>query len=234
MTYYPFSQETSKKFNIKKTSGYGWRRDPINGRLILHDGNDFAPTKNRDGIIPITATVNGKCLCKKDSKGALYTFIIGDNGENHMTMHHKKFLINNGDTVKIGQEIALMGTTGHSTGVHTHFEVRKRPSIVGFDPGLLIYYEKSMFNMPSLDEALAWNNAILDKNLTSGKITLEDDNVPSKLINEDPNTWTEDQKYTFRLYKAYWDAIPATMYNTRFLDTMHTRGDLYGKRSTAR
>ena len=39
--------------------------------------------------------------------------------------HNEKLLVKQGDMVRKGQDVALMGSTGHSTGPHLHFEVLK-------------------------------------------------------------------------------------------------------------
>jgi murein DD-endopeptidase MepM/ murein hydrolase activator NlpD len=228
---FPYTLETAEKFKIIKTSDFGYRRDPVTGRRQLHDGIDLAPQINVTGDIPIIATVNGFLKNQKDQNGALYCYIIGDNGQDHMTVHHKKFLRPNNERVKIGDQIALMGRSGKATGVHTHFEVRFRPSKTGFDPNPLIYYDDDMLNLPSWEETNEWNNDIKDKGLTSEKVQIQDDNKPSKLANGDLN---EDQKYTLRLLKAFNDMIPVPIRNTQYLDGMMKRYALYLGKSNAR
>lgn len=119
MSYlYPFTKETSEKFKMVVTSHYGPRAGG------LHHGVDLAPMINPYGEIPIIATIDGTIYNYVDGYGGLTCRIIGDEGQAHVTIHHRDFLKPNKSRVKVGDEIALMGTTGNSTGVHVHYEIQ--------------------------------------------------------------------------------------------------------------
>ena len=62
--------------------------------------------------------------------------IAHDNGYVTRYGHNSELLVEIGDTVKKGQVISLMGTTGRSTGPHIHFEVYKNGRAV--DPASYI------------------------------------------------------------------------------------------------
>lgn len=49
---------------------------------------------------------------------------IENNGVETLYAHCSKILVNENDSIQIGQEIAKVGSTGNSTGPHLHFEIR--------------------------------------------------------------------------------------------------------------
>ncbi len=103
------------------SSPYGWRTDPFNGKKEFHPGIDFA---NKRGT-PIIAVASG--VVTWSSKRYGYGNMVEiDHGNGYETRygHAEKLLVKVGQTVKKGQPIALMGSTGRSTGPHVHFEVR--------------------------------------------------------------------------------------------------------------
>jgi murein DD-endopeptidase MepM/ murein hydrolase activator NlpD len=97
------------------SSPFGWRW----GRM--HYGVDIA----RWTGTPIYASDGGTVIASSwnDSYG-YYILIDHGNGISTRYAHCSKLLVNYGEKVYQGQKIALMGSTGHSTGPHCHFEVR--------------------------------------------------------------------------------------------------------------
>ena len=147
-SYYPFTEKTKKDFGIKKTSGYG----PRGGGY--HSGIDYAPSKNRDDDIELIASHDGELSVGTDKNGGHWEYIKGTDGKGYLTVHSKKWILKSG-TVKAGEVIALMGTTGHSTGVHVHFETRANYGIVTshIDPESLdLKYYKMGYEQPTDDE----------------------------------------------------------------------------------
>ncbi|NLZ93907.1 MAG: peptidoglycan DD-metalloendopeptidase family protein [Firmicutes bacterium] len=116
------------------TSSYGARRDPITGELgTFHHAIDIGiPHSRWPGSASYTGTpVN---ILAADS-GVAYTYrnygsygnlVIVDHGNGMATVyaHTHDFLVANGQAVYKGQAIAIVGSTGRSTGPHLHFEVR--------------------------------------------------------------------------------------------------------------
>ena len=103
------------------TSGFGYRRDPFNGRGAMHAGLDFR------GAIgsPIYAAAMGKVSFVGWRQGYGNTVeITHGNGLMTRYAHLSRFNVAPGQAVEAGQPIAGMGNTGRSTGPHLHFEVR--------------------------------------------------------------------------------------------------------------
>lgn len=109
------------------SSGFGVRTDPFTGRQAYHEGVDIA---NRLGA-PIHAMGAGVVTHAghKDGYGLLVEI---NHGRGHATRyaHAKGLLVKEGDKVDRGQAIALVGSSGRSTGPHLHFEVLKNDRAV--------------------------------------------------------------------------------------------------------
>lgn len=102
------------------SSYYGVRKDPFNGKPTMHKGVDFAGKENT----AIIATASGVVTWASKRYG--YGQLIEINHGNGLTTrygHNKDLLVNVGDVVNKGQHIALMGSTGRSTGPHVHYEI---------------------------------------------------------------------------------------------------------------
>lgn len=102
------------------SSTFGWRTDPISGKKEFHEGMDFA---GRAGS-KITAAGAGIVTWSANRNGYGNTIEV-DHGNGYVTRyaHNKENLVKVGDRVEKGQVIALIGSTGRSTGLHVHFEV---------------------------------------------------------------------------------------------------------------
>jgi len=102
------------------SSGYGKRADPFTGKKEFHKGVDLAGKEGSrvlsagDGIVTWVG--------KRTGYGNLVEITHG-NGYVTRYGHNKKLLVAVGDTVKKGQQIAVLGSTGRSTGPHVHYEV---------------------------------------------------------------------------------------------------------------
>lgn len=105
------------------SSYYGMRTNPFTGKLQFHKGMDFA---GKDGS-KVMAVAGG--VVTWSSKRYGYGNLVEINhGNGYVTRygHNKENLVQVGDTVNKGQDIALMGSTGRSTGPHVHFEVLEK------------------------------------------------------------------------------------------------------------
>jgi murein DD-endopeptidase MepM/ murein hydrolase activator NlpD len=102
------------------SSRYGKRNDPFTGKQDFHKGLDFAGKKGSEVIVVGDGVVSW--AGKRTGYGNL---IEVNHGNGYITRygHNERHLVEVGEKVKKGQQIALMGSTGRSTGPHVHFEV---------------------------------------------------------------------------------------------------------------
>ena len=113
------------------TSPFGYRTDPITGESSFHDGVDIAAPEGTailaaaDGVV-VTAN-------RTDSWGGSYGYYVKiRHDETYETLyaHCSEVLVKAGQEVEQGDVVALVGSTGNSTGDHLHFEVREGGSKV--------------------------------------------------------------------------------------------------------
>ncbi|HLJ37428.1 MAG TPA: M23 family metallopeptidase [Steroidobacteraceae bacterium] len=104
------------------SSYFGERADPFDGREAFHKGVDFAGTQGSDVVAVAAGVVTW--AGPRSGYGKLIEINHGD-GYTTRYAHNERTLVAVGQTVKRGEPIALMGSTGHSTGPHVHFEVLK-------------------------------------------------------------------------------------------------------------
>jgi len=106
---------------IEFTSGFGVRSDPFLGRPAMHTGLDFRAAAGD----PVRATANGKVVSSGWS-GGYGRMVEVDHGNGLSTRygHLSEINVRVGDSVRIGQVIGAVGSTGRSTGPHLHYETR--------------------------------------------------------------------------------------------------------------
>jgi murein DD-endopeptidase MepM/ murein hydrolase activator NlpD len=115
------------------TSPFGRRRDPVSGMQRFHGGIDL------DGVTgdPIYAAGAGKIVFSGERSGyGLLVIVDHGKGLNSYYGHCSRLLRSRGEAVDRGTVIALIGSTGRSTGSHLHFETRKHGQ--PFDPALIL------------------------------------------------------------------------------------------------
>ncbi len=115
--------------SYRVTSQYGWRKDPFGKPTTeFHRGIDIACSRGtpilavKDGIVTQASDKNngyGNCVIIYHGNGISSLYAHCDNGNSSRPTYHVKV----GDSVKAGQVIAYVGTTGRSTGYHLHFGV---------------------------------------------------------------------------------------------------------------
>jgi murein DD-endopeptidase MepM/ murein hydrolase activator NlpD len=116
------------------SSSYGERKDPFSQKTRWHSGTDIAAKQGSkifstgDGLITFAG--------ERGHYGMLVEVQHSD-GYTTRYAHCKELLVSVGDTVKKGQSIALVGSTGRSTGPHVHYEVAMNGKTI--DPVKLMY-----------------------------------------------------------------------------------------------
>lgn len=102
------------------SSGFGRRADPFTGHQSMHEGVDLA---TRYGS-PIQAMGDGLVTFSGDKAGyGLMVEITHDSALVTRYAHTSETSVKVGDRVQKGQQIALVGTSGRTTGPHLHFEL---------------------------------------------------------------------------------------------------------------
>ncbi len=109
------------------TSGYGSRKSPTAGASSNHKGIDISASSGSSIVAAAGGTVS---IATYSYSAGNYVVINHGNGLSTVYMHCSQLLVSAGDTVKAGQTIAKVGSTGYSTGSHLHFAVRKNGSYV--------------------------------------------------------------------------------------------------------
>lgn len=103
-----------------QSSGFGYRLHPILNEVKFHYGTDVAAYSG-DTIMAFadgTVTFSGY----SDSYGYYITIDHAD-GWQSLYAHCSQLYVQSGDSVTMGQQIALVGETGQATGPHLHFEL---------------------------------------------------------------------------------------------------------------
>lgn len=106
----------------KISSPYGMRVHPITGVYKLHTGVDISAPMGANFI-----AANDGIVTKAEYNAAYGKMVVIDHGGGISTLyaHGSEILVEVGQSVKRGDVILKVGSTGYSTGPHAHFEVRK-------------------------------------------------------------------------------------------------------------
>jgi murein DD-endopeptidase MepM/ murein hydrolase activator NlpD len=106
---------------IDLTSGFGLRMDPFVRAMAMHTGVDFRGTTGD----PVRATANGR-VTTAGWNGGYGKMVEIDHGNGLSTRygHLSEILVKPGQSVRSGQIVGRVGSTGRSTGPHLHYETR--------------------------------------------------------------------------------------------------------------
>lgn len=115
----PLARPLSTEYDI--TSSFGTRLDPFTRGLAMHSGIDFRATTGT----AVRATAPGKVI-EAGYNGGYGRMVEIDHGNGVSTRyaHLSSIQVSEGDTIRTGQVVGAVGSTGRSTGPHLHYEVR--------------------------------------------------------------------------------------------------------------
>ncbi|MFM2139576.1 MAG: hypothetical protein RJA57_1883 [Bacteroidota bacterium] len=123
LSHTPAIQPVSNKDLNRIASGFGYRIDPVYKTTKFHAGLDFTAPQGT----PIYATADGRVSTAGNSGNGYGNHVIIDHGYGYETLygHMVRIKARVGLTVKRGEVIGWVGSTGKSTGPHCHYEVHK-------------------------------------------------------------------------------------------------------------
>ena len=123
----------SKALAAWPSTDFGSRFHPVYGYSRFHSGLDIAAPSG----LPIVATAAGNVTYSGWMQGYGYAVEVDHgNGLKTLYAHCSQVLVQNGQYVQAGQKVALVGSTGVSTGPHCHYEVLKNGNPVNPIPYL--------------------------------------------------------------------------------------------------
>lgn len=113
-----------------KTSGYGWRADPMGGSgSDFHLGNDLAAAEGT----PVLAAADGIVrYAGTHSSYGNYLRLLHADGDETLYAHLQYLFVRTGQRVTAGQCLGTVGETGNATGPHLHFEILHKG--IRYDP----------------------------------------------------------------------------------------------------
>ncbi len=119
----PAIQPVSNKDLSHIASGFGYRIDPVYKVTKFHAGLDFAAPIGT----PIYATADGVVKEADFNAGGYGNHVVIDHGYGYQTLygHMYQIKVHQGESIKRGEVIGWVGSTGKSTGPHCHYEVHK-------------------------------------------------------------------------------------------------------------
>jgi murein DD-endopeptidase MepM/ murein hydrolase activator NlpD len=135
----PAIQPVSNKDLSRIASGFGYRIDPIYKTVKFHAGLDFTAPQGT----PIYATADGVVKVAGFSDGGYGNHVVINHGYGYETLygHMYRVKVKVGQSVKRGDLIGYVGSTGKSTGPHCHYEVHKNGQKL--DPVYFFYNDLS-------------------------------------------------------------------------------------------
>jgi murein DD-endopeptidase MepM/ murein hydrolase activator NlpD len=109
------------------SSKFDFRFSPFTGKIVFHEGVDIAANYSS----PVRTTAKGIVIFAGEKYG-YGNLVTVDHGYGFVTRygHNSRLVVKEGDYVERGDTIALVGSTGHSTGPHVHYEVLINGTVV--------------------------------------------------------------------------------------------------------
>ena len=154
----PAIQPVNNKNLNRVASGFGYRVDPLYKDYRLHAGLDFAAPSGT----PIYATADGVVQAAGFNTDGYGNKVVINHGYGYQTLygHMVRVKARVGQSVKRGEVIGYIGSTGKSTGPHCHYEVIKRGQKV--DPVYYFYNDLTPAQFDRILKAAATNKQSLD------------------------------------------------------------------------
>lgn len=116
------------KEGFRVASPFGRRTDPITGEAgVWHGGVDLVGNTRTIRAVMSGWVINSRIITdptNKTSEWGEYISIWGDDNRNTFYCHLESRAVQAGHRVEAGEIIGIEGTTGRSTGIHLHFELR--------------------------------------------------------------------------------------------------------------
>ncbi|PZR29340.1 MAG: peptidase M23 [Citrobacter freundii] len=158
LAHTPAIQPVSNKDLSRIASGFGYRIDPVYKTIKMHAGLDFAAPQGT----PIYATADGTVTTSGNTGNGYGNHVIIKHGYGYETLygHMVKVKSRVGETVKRGEVIGWVGSTGKSTGPHCHYEVHKNGNKI--DPVYFFYNDLSPDQFDRLLKQAAASNQSFD------------------------------------------------------------------------
>lgn len=128
----PYEQLLSPTSGSATTSDFGMRKDPFTSQEKKHSGIDFAETPDGNAI----AIADGTVLSAGPRGGyGIAVEVAHSKAITSLYAHLDRAFVSAGEHVSSGQPVGKIGSTGHATGEHLHYELRvngvaQRPEIV--------------------------------------------------------------------------------------------------------
>lgn len=120
MSKFKSDEEITVPVHGEISSEYGNRTNPVTGEYLMHSGVDIAAdqgTEIRAAYSGIVSEVGS------NSVGGNYISLVHKDGSETLYCHCSKIIAEKGAVIRAGETIALVGSTGRSTGPHLHFEL---------------------------------------------------------------------------------------------------------------
>ena len=158
LSHTPAIQPVSNKELSRLASGFGRRIDPIYKTVKMHAGLDFAAPQGT----PIYATADGTITTAGNTNNGYGNHVVINHGYGYETLygHMVRVKARPGQSVKRGEVIGWIGSTGKSTGPHCHYEVHKNGQKI--NPIYFFYNDLSPDQFDRLLKQAASSNQSLD------------------------------------------------------------------------
>ncbi len=158
LAHTPAIQPVNNKDLKRVASGYGYRIDPVYKTVKFHAGLDFSAVQGT----PIYATANGTVIRAGNTGNGYGNHVIINHGYGYETLygHMVRVKVRNGQSVKRGEVIGWVGSTGKSTGPHCHYEVHKNGQKI--DPIYFFYNDLTPEQFDLILKKAAASNQSLD------------------------------------------------------------------------